>query len=225
MSTNYYQHDTTWLELARALEAANLRVESAGRTLLYAADWTQYDRSGSQWRPRKGGYPKFRFEAVKEVREELASQTEPMPIRGYRQSAADLVAEYDATVDARGAALEALWAHDKLYTGWERYFLVVSSPGLIHSSTRCSTCNKGRTDTLFALLPTLSGQSYSDAVDVLGPSLCSVCFPQAPVAVVDGPKIPVRVAEVLFGQGPEAFLAALEAHNIKQAAKAAKKGS
>ena len=140
----------------------------------------------------------------------------------YRQSGPEMVAEYDERLAERQVALDALRAHDAQYTGWERYFLVVSSAGLIHSTTRCSTCNKGHKDTLFALLPTLSGQAFTDAVEVLGPSLCSVCFPEAPVAVVDGPKLPMRVVEVLFHQGPEKFTEALQAHRDKAAAKAAK---
>jgi len=223
MSTNHYDHDMTWLELMRAADKADQRVESAGKTLLYADNWTQTDRGGFNWRKRSGGYSMYRFEAVKEARQALVDSHER--IMSYGRSGADMVVEYDERRAERDAAVAMLAAHDERYTGWNRYFLVVSSSGLIHRSTSCSTCNKGHNSTLFALLPTLSGQSYGDAVALLGPSLCSVCFPEAPVAVVDGPKIPARVAEVLFALGPKAFTDALELHNAKQAAKAAKKGS
>lgn len=65
---------------------------------------------------------------------------------------------------------------------WSRYFLVVSSPGHIHSSTRCQTC---RITTAFGWMPEKSGQSQAEAIAGMGPyaeSLCSVCFPDAPVA-------------------------------------------
>lgn len=64
------------------------------------------------------------------------------------------------------------------YTGWSRFFLVTSSPGHIHSSMHCSTC---RPTTQYGWLPELSGRDEEAAVKECGPTLCSVCFPDAPV--------------------------------------------
>lgn len=74
-------------------------------------------------------------------------------------------------------------ALEDLYTGWSRFFLVTSSPGHVHSSTHCSTC---RWTTTYGWLPELSGKTEEEAVAELGPTLCSVCFPSAPVEHVGG---------------------------------------
>jgi hypothetical protein len=83
-------------------------------------------------------------------------------------------------LDAEIAELE------ELYTGWSRFFLVTSSPGHVHRSTHCSTC---RPTTRFGWLPELSGKSDEVAVDELGPTLCTVCYPDAPVEWTEGKKI------------------------------------
>ena len=61
---------------------------------------------------------------------------------------------------------------------WQRYFPCLASGGHIHSSLACSTC---RPDTRMGWTPQLSGKPVADAVAELGPVLCSVCFPSAPV--------------------------------------------
>lgn len=104
---------------------------------------------------------------------------------------------------------------------WSRFFLVTSSSGHIHSSMCCSTCNKGRKATTFALLPELSGKDEKAAVDKLGPALCSVCFPSAPVEFVENAKVDKKLAEILRTKGSEAFDEALKAAN-ERAAKRAK---
>lgn len=103
---------------------------------------------------------------------------------------------------------------------WNRYFLVTSSDGHIHSSTQCSTCNKGESATGFALVPYLSGSSAEDAVADLGSALCSVCFPDAPVESREQVKISASVALTLAEQGVEAFQQAREkarANAVKRA--------
>ena len=88
---------------------------------------------------------------------------------------------------------------------WNRYYLVTSSDGHIHRSTHCSTCNKGKEPTGFALVPYLSGASASEAVADLGSALCSVCFPDAPVEDREQVKISASVALTLAEKGVEAF--------------------
>jgi hypothetical protein len=74
------------------------------------------------------------------------------------------------------AAREAINAHEATYNGWNRYFLVPD--GHVHRWTNCSTCYP---TTRFAPLPVLSGHNDGEAVDMLGETLCTVCFPDAPV--------------------------------------------
>jgi hypothetical protein len=104
---------------------------------------------------------------------------------------------------------------------WSRFFLVTSSDGHIHASTRCCTCNKGKYATGFALVPYLSGQTSADAVADFGPALCSVCFPEAPVEDKEQATIPARLALALKEQGSEAFQKARHEASEKAKAKAA----
>jgi hypothetical protein len=78
----------------------------------------------------------------------------------------------------RQSILAAIAELESRWTGWSRFFLVTSSSGHVHRSMACSTC---RPTTTFGWLPELSGQTEAQAVAELGPALCSVCFPSAPV--------------------------------------------
>lgn len=63
--------------------------------------------------------------------------------------------------------------------GWERYFPCLNSDGHIHRSLRgCSTVNYA---TQMGWETGLSGRPVEAAIAALGPRLCSVCFPEAPV--------------------------------------------
>lgn len=104
---------------------------------------------------------------------------------------------------------------------WARYWLVTTSDGHIHRSTHCSTCNKGRSATGFALAAYLSGKSDVDAVADLGPALCSVCFPDAPVESKEQSRISARLALTLAEHGCDAFVKARKEAAEKAAEKAA----
>lgn len=78
------------------------------------------------------------------------------------------------------------------YTGWSRFFLVTSSPGHVHSSMYCSTCYPS---TRYGWLPEMSGQSEAEAVAEFGPTLCTVCFPSAPVTWTEGKKLTAAEAK------------------------------
>jgi hypothetical protein len=89
-----------------------------------------------------------------------------------------LRAVYDEADAAYAAATEAVAAHETGYTGWNRYFLVTSSAGHVHRSMGCSTC---KVTTTYAPVVDLSGTTDDEALEALGPTLCTVCFPEAPV--------------------------------------------
>jgi hypothetical protein len=72
------------------------------------------------------------------------------------------------------AAMDAIY----LASPWLRYFPCLNSNGHIHSSQSCSTL---RPATRMGWTPQLSGKPVSAAIAELGPILCSVCFPEAPV--------------------------------------------
>jgi len=146
-------------------------------------------------------------------------------ITGHPKAAGygDLIKAYG---NAEGRLAEARLAvqeseNDYRSRPWARYFLVTSSDGHIHASTGCSTCNKGREPTGFALVPYLSGAAPADAVADLGPALCSVCFPEAPVEDKEQATIPARLALALKEQGSEAFQQARQEASAKAKSKAA----
>ena len=96
--------------------------------------------------------------------------------------------------EERAGIENEILALEKTYTGWSRFFLVTSSAGHIHSSMHCSTC---RPTTRYGWLPQYSGKDEDEAVTELGPTLCTVCFPSAPIEWTEGKKLTKAQAEKL----------------------------
>lgn len=109
-------------------------------------------------------------------------------------------APYDAEFAARG--------------GWTRFFLVRNSNGHVHSSRSCSTCF---IDTDFAWLPEYSDEDEAGVVELAGESACTVCFPSAPVDVLNR-KSQIELPERKAAREERAAAAAARA--AKKAAKA-----
>jgi hypothetical protein len=145
-------------------------------------------------------------------------------LRGRNASgAAREIAAWEQAKDKAAEAWDSCEECETEYQSrpWSRYWLVTSSDGHIHASRGCSTCNKGRNATGFALAAYLSGKPVAEAVADLGPALCSVCFPDAPVESTEQARISARLALALREEGCEAFKRArLEAAG-KAVAKAA----
>lgn len=120
---------------------------------------------------------------------------------------AAFVDEYCGLQEALSEARVDVAEIDAIYAAkpWSRFWLVTSSDGHIHRSCHCHTCNKGLRRTGFALTPSLSGKATDEAVEALGPALCTACFPEAPVESREQVTIPARIALCLFEQGYEAF--------------------
>ena len=98
-------------------------------------------------------------------------------------------------LEAELAGIEnEIFALEATYTGWSRFFLVTSSAGHVHSSMHCSTCYA---QTRYGWLPQYSGHTEDEAVAELGPTLCTVCFPSAPVEYTLGKKLTKAQAEKL----------------------------
>ena len=87
----------------------------------------------------------------------------------------------------------------------------------------CTTCNNGRNPTRFALVPSLSDATADVAVQMLGAALCSRCYPDAPVEMVEQSRITASVATVLLQEGEEAFQIALAKSREKASQRAATK--
>lgn len=120
----------------------------------------------------------------------------------------ELIATLEAELIDLGGQIYSLEAEYRARGGWDRYFLVSSSSGHIHSSTSCHTCNKGKKSTEFALVPSLSNMKVDVAVEALGAGLCSICFPDAPVEMQEQMKISQSLATILREKGESAFVEA-----------------
>jgi hypothetical protein len=88
-------------------------------------------------------------------------------------------AQYQATSDAANA-MRAYY----LTQGWTRYFLVPD--GKIHKSVHCKTCNHyfvstGWSQTRFQWLTEFSGTTPEDMIKMHATTMCTVCFPAAPL--------------------------------------------
>jgi hypothetical protein len=104
----------------------------------------------------------------------------------YGKTPDQMLEQLVESAQAIGEIVAKIKEMERVYTGWSRFFLVTSSSGHIHSSMHCSTC---RPTTTFGWMPQLSGKTEAEAVETCGPTLCSVCFPEAPLDWQSGKKI------------------------------------
>lgn len=111
------------------------------------------------------------------------------------------VVAYAAALQIRNDALAAANAWDEAGYApnpWQRFFVVTSSGGgHVHRDMNCSTC---RLTTTFAPVVALSGCTVDEAIAWLGTALCSVCFPDAPVAGKIQKLSAAQVKKVLAGE-------------------------
>jgi hypothetical protein len=162
-----------------AAETAASRIASAASTMrhIYAANVLNqkvtYGRRGAEF--PHGATAK----AAAEYFATLDQSAGLITISNYSGNIGATLARYTECVAAHTAALAVVRELDAYYTGWSRFFLVTSSAGHVHSSTGCHTC---RYSTTYGWMPELSGKTEAEAVAKLGPALCSMCFPTAPVA-------------------------------------------
>jgi hypothetical protein len=113
-----------------------------------------------------------------------------------------ILAEYRTAVEARGAA----WAHEIALQAeydrrpWPRYMATTGSDAHIHKDMHCSTCNRGAQRTAFVFLTELSGTPLGEALAKFTTTLCTVCYPDAPVL----PAAPRKTREQLAADRAEA---------------------
>jgi hypothetical protein len=177
-------------ELAASPQAFDARL--AGKY----GDWekasTARDRAWDQIHAAAGDHRDYRGRSsrawgrthseVEQTVRQMAAHNVPLPARmGSRQTPGDLLA---ALSDADGSLAQAMVAVARMETvyataPWPRFFPCTNRDGHIHASYR--DCPTVRWDTGMAWRPDLSGKTVDEAVADLGPALCSVCFPLAPV--------------------------------------------
>jgi len=120
-------------------------------------------------------------------------------VSNFERATAEL---YTAYGEREALAAEAAPFHAEFRAApWSRFFIVPD--GHIHSSMGCYSCNNGQSPTQFGWLPQLSGLTEADAVEAHGATLCTLCFPEAPVEWTGGEA-----------------KAKIEAREIREAAKA-----
>lgn len=122
-----------------------------------------------------------------------------MDINSYRRDleAGDAAAaEHLAIATARLADVEAeLDVIESFYTGWTRFYIVRNNGGHVHSSVHCSTCFP---TTVFGWLTSLSGATETEAVEAMGETMCTVCFPSSPTGGMS--KLTLRKREAVAAQ-------------------------
>lgn len=183
--------------LSIQLASARKNRERAEDALLLWAGLRKWQRV----RGDKSGYVTTgTYEEAVEICRQYYAATEAWRTADYREDLRpQRISEYDmpfegpeATIQRRNEAHEqaeqirgeTFKIHNEFRRrgGWPRYYLVTSSQGHIHSSTDCHTC---RPTTRYGWMPEYSGLTEQEAISRLGnyaEALCSVCFPNAPVA-------------------------------------------
>lgn len=173
--------DTLQAQVEDAYSAALGRVESAADSLHRAnGERGQAKRWGTEWRNRI---------------DETIAQVEADPTRAVRGrigvTAGDMLKAYRAAVAACDSVAGDLTAMFAEYDSrpWPRYMITQGSDAHIHKDTRCTTCNRGRERTRFGWLIELSGKPIDECIDQFKATMCTVCFPDAPVIKVVDPNV------------------------------------
>ena len=159
-----------------------------------AAKTTDYVRSAQDgvhraigqrqvWQGRRQVWPTTFAEALETAQHLTVSPDYIDAPRGARGDVKGALAYLAGKNDELTEIRDAQYPLDDEYASrpWSRFFWVQNNGGHVHSSMNCSTCNNGRNLTRFGWNPDLSGLTEADAVAKLGPSLCTICFPSAPV--------------------------------------------
>lgn len=219
--TEMIAHDERLLELYAERSVLLAKLDRARRNVYEYADAAQdtgivrkSTRSGATFTTAEGR-PLTVGDAIVTVEKLANGQLDLKPSYSSWRNAAETLGRYHEACREASDSVDRILAHEEDYTGWSRYFLVVSSAGHVHSSTHCSTC---KVTTAYAPVPSLSGSTEAEAVETLGETLCTVCFPSAPVKPS---KITAAAATKLLTEGEAAFLADRQAKLAKDAAAAA----
>lgn len=199
-------HDARYYELLMELGAARTAVRiAADRMALKAAtirgarnysgviEYRLGDTRGEIITPTAGDLVRFSVKGSPVVKTYTGRDLRDATAADAIAAGADRTG-YDAALAGVDAVLAKIDAHEVAYTGWTRYMIVTSSAGHVHASTECSTC---RLTTTFAPVVSLSGTDSTEAIAALGETLCSVCFPDAPIAGKVG-KISVSAAKKIL---------------------------
>lgn len=186
--------DQTPREIDEALEALYLAEMSLDQAVAVATESLHHaagERKHYQGRSRKGIWLTTTAQAEAAVAALVDGHAAKHQELWCSRCPVDALAAYTTAVTALAAnqAQQAPLHAEYARRPWSRYFTCMANGGHVHSSMRCSTCNRGQEMTRFGWTPALSGLTEDEAVALLGDyasSLCTVCFPSAPVERTDG---------------------------------------
>lgn len=122
------------------------------------------------------------------------------PVRGrLNLTAGDVLTAYRKLLTLEAALLSEEARMDAEYDSrpWPRYLQTTGKDGHIHSSKHCSTCNKTRR-TPFMWLTELSGTPIDQAIKTFQATMCTTCYPDAPVVV---PAVDPNVCQGTIKEG------------------------
>lgn len=150
---------------------------AAGDSKVYG--WARGERQGT-WRLSD-------VEAWDEVVKIASAASNEYHVRQARELIAkseQVSAEFHAALNES----QTLQAEYEIRGGWTRAYLVDNADGHVHNTTRCSIWNRGTSNTRFHWLTELSGQAESEIVELAGERACTICYPTAPVDVLNRPS-------------------------------------
>lgn len=207
--------DTEIADLYEKLFRFNSQIEQAVGGLHYELDH-QRERVVGRGRFERE-YPQTSSETISEARQVLE---DPDAAEWKKRSVEKLLESYEATSLLKSEAKNRLRDLEAVYRRhyWTRAFLVHG--GHVHSSMECSTCNRQGNDTQFVWLPQYSGSDETLIVDDAGERACTVCYPSAPISVLQRPTRIFSDEERQQLEEAEARRAQRDANRAARAAKA-----
>jgi hypothetical protein len=170
--------DTIAWALWLAIAAADNRIDSAADDLHRAnGERGRATRSGTWW---DLSLP----ETVAQIEADPAR-----PVRGQiGVTAGDKLVAYRERLATRDALVAEEDRMNEAYEArgaWPRYLQTTGSDAHIHSGSHCPTCNKTRR-TPFNWLVELSGMPIEQAIKTFEVTMCTTCYPDAPVQKLAG---------------------------------------
>lgn len=196
------------------LYTAGTNLRRAEDEVIRAADGTGrvYSRTGHHTMPVR--------EAVEKLKAQIGEDATPSYKRKEIERKLERLNKYITTVDSLESELQTFDSEWVRRGRWPRAFLATGGNGHVHSSRACSTCNKGEEPTRFAWMTEYSGQSEAEIVDAAGERACTVCYPSAPVSVLNMPTRMFSKEERDAAERREERAKALAEKKVAAAAKA-----
>ncbi|MGW7100298.1 hypothetical protein [Streptomyces sp. NPDC054838] len=184
--------EMTPVEADRLFEALYVEYGRLGR--LTESAWDQLHRAAGERKVNSYGdmaWPSRRDELETRARKILEDGTRDALSRGNIEKALTRLDSLgEETLKLNQGPRKTLVGEWERRGGWSRFFTV--QDGHIHKENASgwgSSCPTLRFTTVLQWRPDLSGKTEQEAVKALGPTMCTVCFPSAPVEWTRGKTV------------------------------------